>query len=296
MINKPNIDFSRVTEEDLIKGYNSNIPVNCLICSHHWTPTIANLFNDNTNCPACSHHIPWTYERFQNEKLNILDFNLDKVTKEHVNNGVKSELPIICNTCNYEFIRSIDLIFSCIPYGCTRCKNTEKWSLEKLHIKKFKRPDLNFDNVLETDINNGHKSLIMVKCIVCGDEFIRTINRIFNHYCSCLKCHVNKGPKAILFYMSNNNIIYEIEKNFVFLKYTKLLNIDIYIPNYPGIKYPICIEYDGNYPGSHFNNYKNENEKFSHSQSIIRDSIKDKYIIINNMHLLRIPYTAFASI
>lgn len=294
MINKPNVDFSQVTEKHIINGAMSRIPISCLICFYVWTPTIRNLFA-TVGCPACTNHIEWTYEMFEIEKLNITCFNYDKVTREHINKAGQSELPLSCVVCNYEFTKPLTTIFSSRLTGCQRCKKNEPWSLEKLNLRKNERPDLNFDKVVEADFNKGHKSLISVKCVICEDEFERTVNRIFNHYCSCLKCAAYKGPKAIVYYMFQNSVKTETEKTFPFLKYINLLNLDIYIQKYPGIKYPLCIEYDGNYPGSHFNNYRNEQEKQSHKQCITRDTIKDNIIIANNMHLLRIPYTAFPS-
>ena len=93
--------------------------------------------------------------------------------------------------------------------------------------------------------------------------------------------------------MDNKKVKCKPEKTFPFLKSIGYLRVDIYVLKYPGIKYPLCIEYDGNYPGTHFNNYRNEQEKQSHLQCVMRDAIKDTKIIANNMHLIRIPYTAF---
>ena len=290
-LNKPLINFSLITEQDIVKGVYSRITISCYACSYLWNPTICAIFHHNYGCLACAKCQPWTYERFTIEKLKILYFNFDKVTEKHINQGVDSNLTISCILCNYEFDRTIDRIFN-NKYGCPKCNKHEPWTYNKLQTEKYKRPDLKFNHVLEEDINNGGDSVIIVKCVVCKDKFERTLFQIFQG-CNCIKCNLYKGPKSIALYMINNGISYIAEKTFPFLRNVNLLRIDIYIPNQQDVEYPICIEYDGNYPGSHFNNYYNHKDKESHIQSIKRDTIKDNIIIENGMHLLRIPYTAF---
>ena len=177
-VNKPNIDFSKVTEEHITRGVYSQLPISCFRCLHEWTTDIFQLFHSTFDCPVCDSYL-WTFEKFQVEKLKITGFNFNKVTKDHLVNGANSMLPITCVECDYGYDKELSSIFASKLSGCPRCTDNEPWSLEKLNMKKHERPDFNFDAVVEEDIQDGGLSLIPIKCVVCKDEFERTIHNIF---------------------------------------------------------------------------------------------------------------------
>jgi hypothetical protein len=104
----------------------------------------------------------------------------------------------------------------------------------------------------------------------------------------------SKAIKVITKYFDDLKIIHREEKTFEGLIDKGNLRIDIYIPRFPDIDFPICIEYDGNYPGSHFS-YIDETGKQNHISTVKRDKIKDKFALDNRMHMVRIPYTCFSN-
>lgn len=287
------IDFSKVTEDHIKNGSLSKIPVICNKCGYEWTATIKAIFNQHYGCKNCAKCVPWTFERLQIDKSKLPQFNFDKVKESHINKGGDSLIPIICNDCHHEFERIIDNIFN-RQGGCPRCNKCEPWTVGKVQREQHKRSDLNFSNIEEQDVTNVY-SIIFVSCNLCEYLIEMTIYQIFHDRCLCPQCNLYKGPRAIMMFLTDNKIEYEVEKKFAWLKYVDLLKIDVYVSKYPGINIPICIEYDGNFPGTHFNNYRGNEEKDRHLLCLKRDMIKDKNVILNGIHLVRIPYSAFMS-
>jgi formylmethanofuran dehydrogenase subunit E len=117
-------DFSQVTKEHITNGQYSKIPLTCLTCDYNWTRSISYLFNHKSGCPNCSGNVPWTYERLIEEikdpDLNKL-FDFSKVTKEHIK-GCDSKIPLVCLTCKYNWISTINNVFN-KGRGCPMCKN-----------------------------------------------------------------------------------------------------------------------------------------------------------------------------
>jgi hypothetical protein len=103
----------------------------------------------------------------------------------------------------------------------------------------------------------------------------------------------SKGERAIMFYLDTRRIEYTTEKTFPDLKDKGLLRIDIFVPEISGISRPVCIEFDGDFPGGHFSPHPKRPD--AHRNQVRRDKIKDKYIKDNNMILCRIPYTRFVT-
>lgn len=52
-IHKDKYDYSLVTEEDIVDGCKSRIPVKCNTCKKIWSPSISNHISHMTGCPNC---------------------------------------------------------------------------------------------------------------------------------------------------------------------------------------------------------------------------------------------------
>lgn len=116
------------------------------------------------------------------------------------------------------------------------------------------------------------------KCVVYGANLVKGATQS----CGCLNSKMEMTCKDIL---SKYEIDFVPQKTFSNCIYKGLLRFDIYIP-----LLNFCIETDGvqhDYPIDFFGGQKN------FEQQKIRDSIKDKYCLDNNISLLRIPYTQF---
>ena len=98
-----------------------------------------------------------------------------------------------------------------------------------------------------------------------------------------------RGILTVQRYLRNNQIEFELEKTFEGLIFKKALRIDVFVLKIDGIKFPVCIEYDGNYSGGHFS-YKKRHKK-QYLECVHRDAIKNEWVPQHGMHLVRIPYT-----
>ncbi len=142
-----------------------------------------------------------------------------------------------------------------------------------IHGNKY---DYNKSNFLST---NDDTTII---CNIHG-EFIQNV-RAHLRASGCPKCSESKGEKIIRLLLDKKNIKYESQKKFdkcLSLSGSKL-RYDFYIE-----KYNLCIEYDGE---QHFSSVKYWGGDKNFEKLKIRDNIKNKFCIDNNINLLRISY------
>ena len=127
------------------------------------------------------------------------------------------------------------------------------------------------------------KEKVIIGCKKCVKDFKQSIE----HHLSgkgCPYCRNSKGELLVTKILIENNIEFEPQKTFDKCKNKRLLPFDFYIPSLN-----ILIEYDGK---QHFKeNIKNSIYCRDFEGTHLRDSIKDKYCIDNNIKLIRIPYT-----
>jgi len=122
----------------------------------------------------------------------------------------------------------------------------------------------------------------------CGGEIIcdkRSVTSGLTKSCGCMISYIENICKDIL---NKNNVEYTPQKIFKDCVYKGQLRFDFYIKDLN-----LCMELDGVqhfFPISRFGGEK------SFEEQKIRDSIKDKYCLDNNISLLRIPYTQFKNI
>lgn len=282
-------DLSMVMEEH-VKSPNNRVPLICKICQHYWEPTIYSLVYGNQGCPSCAGKLPWTLSRFQEHMSQRPDIDASAITIEHFVNS-KSKVPLTCLLCEYKWSPPIGTLIYFMT-GCPQCAGNAKWTLKRLQDRLNSRLDISLEQVTEEMIS-GNTSCIPVICTVCQNNWSISISSLIRGT-GCPKCRTSKGIQSITTYLDSKCIVYELEKTFPGLVYKSSLRIDVYIEVYPKVNLPICIEYDGNYPGSHFR-YTNSKEKTRHQNSLIRDNIKDDWVLSNNKHMVRIPYTCFKS-
>jgi hypothetical protein len=290
MLLKIKISIVKVREKHINKGVDSHVPVSCRECQYSWTPTIDDLINGEYGCPDCAGNAPYTLERFQDKMSNRLDVDINKVEEKHISEGVYSHVPVSCIECQYSWKPTIQNLIN-EGCGCPDCAGKAPWTLERFQDRMLSRPDVDISKVQEGHIN-GSRSPVPVSCVQYGHFWNPTISSLINNGSGCPKCKSSKAIKAITKYLDELDIEHKEEKTFKGLVYKSKLRIDVFISSYPKIKYPICIEYDGGFPGSHFN-FQTSTDKESHLLTVRRDRIKDNFIIANKMHIIRIPYTCF---
>lgn len=116
----------------------------------------------------------------------------------------------------------------------------------------------------------------------CGNEKIVSTNDLTSHHtnsCGCLKCSL--GELKIKEILQKNNISFVQEKTFKDCIYVSRMRFDFYVDD----KY--LIEYDGK---QHFE-LTGWRTKEEFEEDKIRDQIKTNWCEINNIPLIRIPYT-----
>lgn len=281
-------DLSEVSDEQII-DMESKIPVTHK-CGYRWEVSIHNLISQRP-CPRCSNCERWSFERFVDELKDSEDFDITMVKEGDVLT-TNSKVPLICKTCHHYWDASINNLING-KRGCPSCSGNLPWTLSKFQESMEHRSDIDISAVTAEHIVNCH-SRVPLTCLLCEYEWSPTIDNLINQASGCPKCRTSKGIQAITTYLDSKGVAYELEKTFPGLVYKSRLRIDVYIDIWAGVKFPVCIEYDGNYPGSHFS-YTNDEEKSRHQDSLIRDNIKDGWVVRNDKHMVRIPYTCFKS-
>ena len=128
---------------------------------------------------------------------------------------------------------------------------------------------------------------IMVKCMLCGNEWTVTPGSLLNGT-GCPQCNESKGEKRVAKYLDSRNIEYERQYKFNDCKSNKELPFDFYIHSLN-----IAIEYDG---GQHYMIVNHFGGLNGFITTKIHDTIKTQYCKNNNIRLIRIPYWDFDNI
>lgn len=234
--------------EEYFKGQESKIPVICNTCTYglngEWNPSINHHINTRSGCPNCAQKIPWTLERFLHAAhfLHEDKYDYSLVTSSHIE-GVKSKIPLICNTCKYGSFYEWNPSISCHinhKYGCPNCAGNAPWTLERflstakdIHANRY-----NYSHITSEHMN-GASSKIPVICNICTRRWDPTITNHINNKSGCPHCSMSKGELMIADILTEMNIMYDTQHT---------------IPTLPGKRYDfmfvyenadILIEFDG---------------------------------------------------
>lgn len=120
--------------------------------------------------------------------------------------------------------------------------------------------------------------------IICPEhgEFEQTPHDHKNGKKGCIKCSFSKGETIINKILSENNIVFHVEKKFDDCRNKLPLPFDFYLPDLN-----ICIEYDGI---QHFKPIDIFGGDDGFVQRCINDKIKNEYCEVHNIKLFRIKY------
>jgi len=232
-------------------------------------------------------------------RKNFLSNELDKMLKHHNNkfeyldynhlsmgNRRVGKLTIRCKEHNHIFKQAKSDHLRSKYGGCELCikqyKNTRLKEQEIL-LEQFKlvHGDLyGYDNVI---YENSEKK-VWITCKKHGD-FAQTPNSHLSGS-GCPKCKHSAGEKLIQNLLKKMDINYITQKTFYGClndKTNKHLPFDVYVP-----EFHTCIEFDGY---QHFIPIENWGGEETLREVQYRDQIKTKYCEVNEINLLRIPYT-----
>lgn len=247
----------------------------CIICPEHgeFWQTPANHLTYKQGCPKCASNIRGFKKRigitnFINRANKIHNYKYDYSKFIYENNGNKS---IIICPIHGEFLQSAAAHLS--GEGCPKCGNIEAHN-------KQRKPLEQFINECKIVHNNKYDYSLVTKddyinkkiCIICPihGEFWQRPKKHLLHKHGCPKCSDSSLEKIIEEQLIKNNILYESQKTFSWLKYKLPLKLDFYLPNYniaiecQGIQHFVPIKYTN----------KKEEDINHYNISILRDDIK----------------------
>ncbi len=161
-------------------------------------------------------------------------------------------------------------------HGCTKCGISIKYEGYNFIEKAIKIHNNIYDYSLVEYKNNTIK--VKIICTKHGIFDQQPVSHLMGH--GCPKCKSSKGEKQIQKFLDDNEIEYNYQYiiNFNNKKYL----YDFHLP-----EHNLYIEYDGE---QHFKPVKYFGGLNKFLQRINNDFQKDKYCILNDVNLLRIPY------
>ncbi|MBR6517568.1 MAG: DUF723 domain-containing protein [Bacilli bacterium] len=280
-------DYSKVN----YINYETKVTVICPI--HGEFEISPNKHLRGQGCPKCRYiksangrrrTLEEVIEKANNVHNNIYDYSL---ITEYKNDRIK--YPIICKEHGVFYQTMNNHI--CFKEGCPICgklkseesrKYTQEEWIEKanrVHLSKYNYSKVNYQG-------SNHKVVII--CPIHGEFEQLPTNHLYGHGCPI--CKQSKLEFEIENFLIENNIEFEKQKTFDWLRNKRNLYLDFYIP-----KYNVAIECQGK---QHFNaeSFKGE----TYDIIIERDNKKKKLCDRNNIKLLyfsnlniEYPYNVF---
>ena len=251
-----------------------------LICSKHGEFAIkpSQLLYEKQGCPICNNKLKkLTTEEFIAKARSIHGDKYDYSKVEYKNN--KQKVCIICPE-HGEFWQRGDLHLN--GCGCLECSNTIKHENKKQttlqFVEKAKNVHGNKYDYSKT-VYLGRNSKLIITCPEHGDFWQKPYSHLNGH--GCPKCNYSHLERNIEQLLLNNNIFFEQQKSFEWLKYINSLTLDFYLPDKK-----IAIECQG---AQHFypcNRYGGEK---AFEEIVIRD--KTKYKLLEEHGIKLIYYT-----
>lgn len=231
-----------------------------IICPEHgeFEQTPNDHLNNKRNCPKCVHRsYKKTTEEFIQEAKNIHGDKYDYSKSAYSDKDKK--IIIICSE-HGEFKQSPHSHLQ--GSGCPKCANRLNGLKKRLTNEEFisKAKRVHGDKY---DYSKAeYKTTDTPVCIICPEhgEFWQPPHNHIGQKQGCPKCSKSHMEKEISLFLDENNVRYEEQKKFSWLKYKRLLTLDFYLPDFD-----IAIECQGE---QHFNKMRYINETDEHFKMI----------------------------
>ena len=267
----------------------------CLVCDFKWFADSKNTINGYNGCPECGKK-----KARETKKYNITteDFKkkLEKVFGDKISilgeyKDIETNIDVICNVCSFEWSpKAKYLIAKC---GCYKCgHNSKGLKHRKSNVDFVKEINKIHDGrIVLLEAYKTSKDRINVKCNVCNHEWFPAARNLRRR--GCPKCNFSKGELLI------EKLLKELNVNFrsqVVIDGVKTYDNGVPIFDFTILndnKIETIIEYDGE---QHFKPIKKwgGEKRFKQQQKI--DQFKNEYCLMNNIQMVRIPYTDFDKI
>lgn len=204
-------------------------------CGREWWVVADSILHKKTQCPSCSSHKTWTEEEFENAIYNINKkiMLLDKYK------GSSTKMLCECKICKHQW--------RAVPHkllegkSCPKCANVYRHTTDE-YIQHLKDKNI---FILPIDEYKTANTKILHRCLTCNHQWRTKPANVLNGYgCPC--CASSKGEKAIIKYLTHNNVKYQKEYAFEDLKSKKgyKVRFDFGILNYKN-EIVALVEYDG---------------------------------------------------
>ena len=212
-------DYSKV-------NYINNHTRVCIICPEHgefWQTPGNHLMG--AGCPRCFGKIKKTSEEFISDAIKKHGTKYDYSKVNYINSSTK-----VCIICpeHGEFWQTPNSHLR--GNGCPVCRVNRKLDNDRF-VQRAKIVHNNKYDYSKTNYINEREPI----CVMCpehGEFWQIARNHLYGH--GCPKCgHIfSKLEKEIKFFLEEQNIKYEVQKKFPWLKYTYPLSLDFYLPDY----------------------------------------------------------------
>lgn len=221
-------------------------------------------------CPKCNGGVRYTKDIFISKAKNVHGDKYDYSKVKYINSQTK--VCIVCPKHGEFWQKPNDHLQGC---GCSSCANNQARTTEQF-IKESKQIHGNKYDYSKTEYINLHKAVKIV-CPTHG-VFTQEPTRHLNG-CGCPKCNSSSIETQIRNLLEENNITFEEQKKFPWLRNVLPMRLDFYLP-----KQNIAIECQGE---QHFRWRKGGS--FTKERVIAcqnRDKLKKKLCNDNNIEVL----------
>ncbi len=279
LIHDDKYDYSTIHDKD-IRGYKSRIVIICNTCCRKWETSLDSHISSRSGCPNCAGQVPWTLERFLGRVQEIHGGNFDYslVTEDHIKNCY-SKIPIICNTCNYQWNPCLDSVAN-NRCGCPDCAGQASWTLQRFLGEGY-HGLYDYSLITEADIR-GDKNKVPIICKECHLTFYQTIEHHIRRKQGCPSCKSSHGEKECERILRLHNLEYQRE---------------VVLPELPNKRYDFAFAYEDElylleFDGiQHFEEVPHFHRKITFTEGQDVDIIKTKVVLARKAHLIRIDYT-----
>jgi len=259
-------DYSKVEYE----RSNKKISIICPKHGDFWQTPASHL--SGIGCPYCANNARKTTEQFIEKAKKIHGDKYDYSKVEYVNSQTK-----VCIICpiHGEFWQKPAIHLQ--GKGCQICGGNIKLSTDEF-IKRAQEIHGNIYDYSKVEYNGMETKV----CIICPKhgEFWQTPHNHLKY--GCFKCKNSKLEKEVREILEKNNIKYEEQKTFDWLKYKQNMYLDFYLP-----EYNTAIECQGE---QHFTSYRFEKDDERLKIRQTRDKVKN--FLCQNVYGIKILYYA----
>ena len=264
--NKYKYDFSN------FKNTHSKIKVECSV--HGWSDQILkNLFKGH-GCRKCS------YTVISNKQKSEFSDVLKKFRQVHGDKYDYSKFEYTKNRNSSTIICSIhgDFYQSAWTHmkgsGCPKCSGNKRLTKDEFILASNKKHTKGYIYDF-SDYRNMHTKLKIV-CPKHGEFYQTPMSHVKGS--GCLVCNQSQGERMVEKFLIENNIKYSSQKKFDDLKHKEHLYFDFFLPDHN-----CCIEFNGI---QHYFEVEIFGGKDNLIETQIRDKLKEKYCLKNNINLI----------